>query len=227
MLTKGVTMAKKITIEMLRKFLHYDEITGKLTWVYHQRNKCLIGREVGTLCKTTGYLQVSINEHRMDAHRLAWMWVYNEIPEMIDHINGIRTDNRICNLRNTTYRGNAQNKICHREGGLVGAYFHNEAGRWGSCISIDGKSVHLGLYETEEGAHKAYLKALENPKSIKTMKESRAELGIPPGIHFNTNSGKWRIVLYKNRKSKCHGYFSTLEEAKDHYYKIKEGSKIV
>ena len=82
----------------------------------------------------------------------------------IDHINGIKTDNRLDNLRVVTPRQNLQNTKRHRKGGLVGASLCKNTERstrsWRASIYLDGKQTHLGMFETELEAHNAYLTKL-------------------------------------------------------------------
>jgi hypothetical protein len=207
-------MDNKIDTVTMRKFLTYNEETGIFTWIYHQRNKCLIGTEAGSCSSSTGYISICINGRRMDAHRLAWMWVYNEIPMVIDHINGIRTDNRIANLRNGDYLQNTHNKKRHREHGrLPGTYYYTKYAKWGACHSVNRESRFLGLFATEQEAYEAYLEAVAHPENIKTMKKERALQGIPIGVEYNVAARKWRVTIYHQRKGYYCGAYSTKEEA--------------
>ena len=97
------------------------------------------------------------------AHRLAWLYVYGIWPKLyIDHINGIRDDNRICNLRDVSNRENAINRSYHRKGKLAGASYHKQKGKWRATIRINGRYTHLGLFETKEEAHLFYMKKKED-----------------------------------------------------------------
>ena len=77
-----------------------------------------------------------------------------------DHINGIKTDNRIANLRSVSMTVNLQNmRKANRDSlsGLLGA--HKKRSHWESRIRVDRKQIHLGIFETPEEAHAAYLAA--------------------------------------------------------------------
>ena len=87
-------------------------------------------------------------------HQLAWYYIYNECVEMLDHINGIRTDNRICNLRSINKQQNHFNRVKAK-----GYTWHKHKNKWQSTICLSGKSYFLGLYKTEEEARNAYLAA--------------------------------------------------------------------
>lgn len=137
--------------------------SGSLTWI-KSRYKSRIGKEAGCLCPD-GYVTIKINENNkhnyFKAHRLAWLLEYKKWPQKkIDHINGIRNDNRIANLREVTPRENNQNTKKHRDGKLVGACFNKENKKWRSVIQINKKNIHLGYFETELDAHREYNKAL-------------------------------------------------------------------
>ena len=83
----------------------------------------------------------------------------------MDHINGIKIDNRLDNLRVVTPRQNSQNKVCHRNGKLVGASLNsggwNFKKPWQSTIKINGKNKSLGYFATELEAHQRYMKECE------------------------------------------------------------------
>jgi HNH endonuclease/AP2 domain len=79
----------------------------------------------------------------------------------VDHINGVRHDNRPSNLRPATQSENLANTRLrsNNTSGLKGASFHKQAGRWRAAIRIDGRQRHLGLFDTPEEAHAAYVRA--------------------------------------------------------------------
>lgn len=89
------------------------------------------------------------------AHRVVWELCKGPIPIglQVDHINGVKTDNRIENLRLVTQAENQQNVP------RKGYYWYPKNRCWGSCISIDGKRLFLGLFQTEAEAKAAYLAA--------------------------------------------------------------------
>jgi hypothetical protein len=78
----------------------------------------------------------------------------------VDHIDGITLNNRRSNLRIVTARQNCQNKGMHREGRLVGAYFHKRKNTWMAQIRINGKIKFLGLFPAEQLAHEKYMEEL-------------------------------------------------------------------
>lgn len=146
-----------ITQEELKSILHYEPETGIFTRLVESG-----GRNPGSVAgwKTErGYIRVSFNKKHIMAHRLAWLYVHGVMPsKQIDHINNIRDDNRIANLREATCTENQRNQKIksNSNSGLKGACFDKKRMRWYSRITIAGKQIHLGTYETKEQAHSAY-----------------------------------------------------------------------
>jgi hypothetical protein len=106
-------------------------------------------------------MEISVDRHKILVHRLAWMYVYGKWPRNdIDHINGNPLDNRIENLRDVTELGNNQNLRRPKKGNISGflgvAPNHS---RWLAKITVSGKQIYLGTYNTPEEAHQAYLAA--------------------------------------------------------------------
>ena len=99
-------------------------------------------------------------EEFYSSHRLAWLYVHGVWPKnFIDHINGDKSDNRICNLREATRRENAQNLKIHRAGKLAGCSYNKKINKWNARMTINKKYINLGFYETEVEAHLAYKNA--------------------------------------------------------------------
>jgi hypothetical protein len=126
--------------------------------------------ESGQWCKVvysnnikSRYTRIRFNEKIEYLHRVLWVLYHeDDIPEdmQIDHINGNAHDNTEDNLRLVCSRANAQNLNCHRRGKLSGAYYSVEKHKWCSKPTIQGATVHLGYFITEEQAHEAYLIAV-------------------------------------------------------------------
>jgi len=100
------------------------------------------------------------------AHRLAWVMVHGPVlgpDDQIDHINGIRHDNRLCNLRVVSNRENCQNQRSAPSHNfstkIIGTSFNKRLGRFESYIKHLGRKRHLGFWETAEEAHQAYITA--------------------------------------------------------------------
>lgn len=125
---------------------------------------CSASRKVGGI-DAKGYLVIKIGGFVVKAHRLAWLMTYGTLPDgVIDHINGNKLDNRICNLRDVSKRVNALNTHGPRRdntrSGLQGvSKISGRSKRWAARISEAGKRVHIGSFATPEEAHSAYLVA--------------------------------------------------------------------
>lgn len=143
--------------EELKKLLHYDPDTGVFTWLKSNARSVKIGSLAG--CDDNGYIRITINKKKYLAHKLAWLYVYSEFPsKSIDHINRIKNDNRIINLRQATNSENSRNrgKLSTNKSGFKGVYFSKQKRKFRACILIEGKYVHLGYFETPELAANAY-----------------------------------------------------------------------
>lgn len=136
----------------------YDSETGEFVWTDCNKKR-LNGATVGTKDKD-GYLTAKIDQVRVRLHRLAWRIVYGEWPkDQIDHINGIKSDNRISNLRiasnsenNCNRPAQANNKL-----GVRGVRFNNN--RYQALICKDKKQIVLGSFKTINEAQAAYINA--------------------------------------------------------------------
>jgi hypothetical protein len=152
----------RITAEFVRELFHYDPETGVFTRrVTRQGNGARAGAIAGTR-KPSGYLVIWICGANHMAHRLAWLYVYGTWPTgQIDHINRVRDDNRIANLRSVACAENIQNR--GRQGnnasGFKGVFRAKGNRRWTAQITANGRQMHLGNYESAEAAHAAYCAA--------------------------------------------------------------------
>lgn len=142
--------------------LNYDKETGVFTWKKNKNRRSRLedGAIAGSL-KKDGYIRIKLRGKQYSAARLAWLYVYGSWPSnFIDHINGEKTDNRICNLRDATSRQNSQNLKRHRDGKLVGCTFNKKTKTWASLIRINEKQIYLGSFKSELEANLAYKKSI-------------------------------------------------------------------
>lgn len=113
------------------------------------------GKRAGNISKN-GYHVVGVDNKTLYAHRILWSMAYGEEPVEIDHINGIGSDNRICNLRDVSHQDNTRNMAVqnHRGTGVSGVR-RTRSGRWAAHIRNNGKQVHLGTFDSVEDAAEA------------------------------------------------------------------------
>lgn len=140
--------------ELLRIF-SYDPGTGELR-----------RRSTGALIKArggTGHVQASVHNKVEYAHRIIWKLMTGEAPPPeIDHIDCDPANNRWANLRASDRETNSANRGRNKNNssGFKGAYLH-KCGRWAASITVSWKKRHLGLFDTPEEAHAAYVEAAD------------------------------------------------------------------
>jgi hypothetical protein len=151
----------KLTADRLRQVLNYDPQTGLFTW-RERVAKCVhVGDTAGCREKRIGYITIGIDSDIHKAHRLAWLYVTGAWPvKYIDHVNGVKHDNRFENLREVFEDGNSQNvrkPNKRNKSGFIGVIkFQN---KWRASITVEKKTRRIGDYNTPEEAHEAYLVA--------------------------------------------------------------------
>ena len=126
---------------------------------------------------TCGYLESFCpdTKRRLKLHRFVWSLAHGSCPRILDHINGVRWDCRLSNLRPATSSLNARNRRVHRASGLprgvgqrVGKW-RNTPKRFYARIRIGGKQKFLGYYETPWEAAQAYELAAVKVSEIESM----------------------------------------------------------
>lgn len=154
---------RKLTADRARQVLAYDPETGQLTWKQTLSNRALAGSVAGNVSVADGYVQIRVDGQIYRGHRLAWLIVTGDWPrQVIDHINGVRSDNRWANLRDTSQSVNSRNSLKVRPNsasGLLGVSFRSDNGKPFAQIMVNGRNVNLGTFATPELAHAAYMAA--------------------------------------------------------------------
>ena len=146
-----------LTQEILKTIIEYDCITGLFKWKERLQKRKIDW--FGGYKQSDGYMQIRILNKKYMAHRLAWLYCYGKFPQnIIDHINRNKSDNRIKNLREATYSENQQNtdKKSNNKSGYKGVAYEKVAKKWRSQISVNGKRIHIGYFNTKEEAAEAY-----------------------------------------------------------------------
>ncbi|APC46534.1 pathogenesis-related transcriptional factor and ERF protein [Alteromonas phage PB15] len=154
-----------LTQEYLRSILDYNPDTGVFTWLENaNRSKAWNTRWAGKVAGTqsvNGYMAITIKQQRervrMYSHRLAFLYMEGEIPEQVDHINGVRSNNRWENLRAVDNFINSRNQKLRNTNtsGYNGVYWCKRRNLWYVRIGLNGKNLHGGYFEKKIDAVEA------------------------------------------------------------------------
>ena len=163
----------KHTPEQIAKELKVDGC-GRLWWIKPKQGR-KISKPISTSDKD-GYIRIILHPGNYTGHVLAWVLYYKEWPDIsydIDHINGIKTDNRKENLRLVTRSQNMLNS--HKASrastsSFPGVSFDSRRNKWRAYIKIDYRQIFGGYYDSKEEAINARVKL---------------ELKYEPGGNFN------------------------------------------
>lgn len=143
----------------LLEFISYEPLTG-LIRLKNQCGRSYNGSVAGILDKD-GYIVIGIQGKIYKAHRLAWLASFGNIPSdmQIDHINGIKSDNRLVNLRLATLSQNKHNSKlqCNNTSGVKGLSYNKQRGKWVARVTINGKVNHLGMFTCKTAAEIALI----------------------------------------------------------------------
>lgn len=150
--------------ELTQQLLNYDAKTGVFTWRQDRGNgRIKRGARAGSK-RTDGYREIRINRRPLMEHRIAWFLCHGELPEcQLDHINRIRDDNRLENLRiapeNATH--NNQNRKVGRNNtsGCKGVMWDKRLNKWIVRLKSKGRSLYFGVYASFDDAVTARIAA--------------------------------------------------------------------
>ena len=148
----------------LKTLLDYDRNTGGFTWKLYRGGRAKVGDIAGKV-EENGYHRIKVNGKLYQAHRLAWFYEYGIWPDKdLDHINRIKTDNRIENLRLATRSENVQNTGLRKNNNslVIGVSWNAQKSKWRAYITKDYKQIHLGFFESKDEAIMARQKAEQN-----------------------------------------------------------------
>lgn len=186
-----------LTREMLASVLTFDPEKGRFYWVAGAGRGKPEGKEAGSF-DAHGYGQINVFGKVWKEHRLAWLWIYGELPsDQIDHINHDRRDNRPCNLRAANNVENHKNRPMQNsnKSGFIGVHFNKNAKKYEAYITVDKVRQKLGYFDNFEdavaarkaanekyGFHQNHGATIGRPKH-KKLASMLKELGIetPPG----------------------------------------------
>lgn len=130
-----------LTQAELKLHLHYDPETGIFTRI---KSKKIAGSK-----HNSGYIHINVFYKCYKAHRLAWLYIHGKWPrKFIDHINNIKDDNRLCNLRECTQQQNCLNSKMKKSNnsGVKGLNWHKQHRKWNVRLSLNKKRIELGLF---------------------------------------------------------------------------------
>lgn len=154
-----------ITQDRLKHLLNYNPDTGVFMWARRTSNRVAVG-DVADNKDDDGYIRIRVDGINYRSHRLAWLYVYGELPDDkndIDHINGVVDDNRIANLREVTHEINLQNqRRAHKRSKsmvLGCSPTPKDPTRYRVRLSVGGVVKWLGVFDSLEEAEKAHLEA--------------------------------------------------------------------
>jgi hypothetical protein len=161
------TLRLSPSTEHLRKLMRYDPKTGKLFWRPRTPDMFRdVGKPAELSCATwntryadkeagakrpDGYLVMAIDGRSHRAHRLIWQIYHGHPPDQdIDHINGVKDDNRICNLRDVSNSVNGRNRKRqeNNSSGYTGVNFHKQTQKWRAFIKVNQKQKELGKFNS-------------------------------------------------------------------------------
>lgn len=156
-------MTQSLTAQEVAKHVRYEPKTGRVVRLVGN-SKCPAGAEAGSADSRTGYRYLSVARRRVAVHRVAILLSTGRWPRgEVDHINGVKSDNRLQNLRDVDRRTNAQNlhgpQRNNRSSGLLGVTWNKRAGKWQAQIKVGDSLRYLGLFVDPNDGHQAYLQA--------------------------------------------------------------------
>lgn len=151
----------KLTYAQVSEVLNHDPEAGKLFWLPRQAHLCkdehqmkvwnrlYAGKEALNSINSAGYRKGCIFYSQLLAHRVIWLLHYGEWPtDQLDHINGIKADNRIVNLRSVTTVENLRNVALssRNSSGVMGVHWNTKDRVWHATIKYNKKFIHLGSF---------------------------------------------------------------------------------
>ena len=134
-----------LTQERVKELFDYDPETGVFISIKRSGPNSKLNKRAGGFHISTGYRRIAIDGKRYPEHHIVWLLCYGALPSEIDHINGVRDDNRAINLREVCRKENTKNQKIRstNKTGIMGVYYLKHKGKW--CAQI-GES-YLGIYE--------------------------------------------------------------------------------
>jgi hypothetical protein len=139
-----------MTQEELKRMMRYCPDTGVFIWLRGNGKAVKEGDIVGSYARRSGYRKTKLKHKQWMLHRLAFLYMTGSLPrEQVDHINGVKDDNRWSNLRAVSQYENGlnQKKSVLNKSGVPGVCLHKSSGKWQASIWVLRKFKYIGLYE--------------------------------------------------------------------------------
>lgn len=139
---------KALTAERLRELLSYNPATGLFTRNCTTGARWRVGQIAGGRDASIGYVKIAVDGQIYFAHRLAWLYVHGRFPlQEMDHVNGLRDDNRLVNLRECDRAKNGMNlkRKVNNTSGIPGVSL-NRRGKWDAYIMLKRRKIYLGCF---------------------------------------------------------------------------------
>jgi hypothetical protein len=149
-----------LTKEYLKSILDYNQDTGIFTWKVNKSQRTKVGNVAGWL--HDGYKKIEINNKKYNAHRLAWLYVYGEMPKnLIDHIDNDRSNNKISNLRQSTHQTNSENYKTPKtnKSGVKNVCWYKNSNKWVVSMSVKKTKKTIGYFDDIELAELVAIEA--------------------------------------------------------------------
>ena len=144
-------------LEELQSLFEYNPDSGELFWRVRTSNRIYPGKVAGWSGQR-GYRSVTLGKRKFKVHRIAfYMGSGIEPTGEIDHINGVKSDNRLCNLRDATRSQNRANTRAFKNNKLGLKRVSKHKGKYRAQIGFHGRKIYIGLFESPEEAHAAYV----------------------------------------------------------------------
>lgn len=141
-----------ITQQILQDLFIYDN--GNLLWKNSQRKNTVKANSIAGNLGQNGYYRTSVKGKLIYNHRAIFLFHHGYLPKFLDHINGIKTDNRIENLREATYQQNNENKAMQKnnKSGCRCVFWHKTTNLWVVLIRKNNKQHSFGYYKNYDEA---------------------------------------------------------------------------